>query len=79
MVRTQIQLTEEQARVVKAMAANRGVSMAEVIREAVDRLVVETERTDKMRSFMKLAGRYSSGLTDVSVNHDRYLEEDYLA
>jgi hypothetical protein len=79
MVRTQIQLTQEQARAVKAMAANRGVSMAEVIREAVDRLVVEMERTDKMRSFMKLAGRYSSGLTDVSVNHDKYLEEDYLA
>jgi len=79
MIRTQIQLTQEQARAVKEMAANRGVSMAEVIREAVDRLVVEEDRSDKMKSFLKLAGRFSSGLTDVSVNHDKYLEEIYLS
>ena len=37
MVRTQIQLTEEQARLVKQIAAERRVSMAEVIREGLDR------------------------------------------
>jgi len=36
MVRTQIQLTEEQARALKEIAAARGESMAEVIRRAVD-------------------------------------------
>ncbi len=36
MVRTQIQLTEEQAIKVKKIAARRGVSMAEVIRDAVE-------------------------------------------
>jgi len=36
MVRTQVQLTEEQAAAVRRMAADEGVSMAEVIRQAVE-------------------------------------------
>ena len=37
MIRTQIQLTEAQAEKAKRLAAERGVSMAEVIRELIDR------------------------------------------
>ena len=36
MVRTQIQLTEQQARAVKAIAAAQGISVAEAIRRAID-------------------------------------------
>lgn len=36
MIRTQIQLTEEQARALKALAAARHVSVAELIRQSVD-------------------------------------------
>ena len=39
MVRTQIQLTEQQAELLKAAAARRGVSMAELIRQSVDHLL----------------------------------------
>ena len=39
MVRTQIQLTEEQARRLRAMSAEQGVSMAELIRRSVDALL----------------------------------------
>jgi hypothetical protein len=39
MIRTQIQLTEEQARRLKAMAAERGTSVAELIRQGVDDLL----------------------------------------
>ena len=79
MVRTQIQLSEGQAKALKKISAERGISMAEVIREAVDRIVAEAERQKNMRGFLNLSGRFSSGLTDVSINHDKYLEEDYLA
>ena len=41
MVRTQIQLTEEQAEGLKRLAAERGVSMAELVRQSVQRLLEE--------------------------------------
>ncbi len=80
MVRTQIQLTEEQARALKAAATRQGVSMAELIRQGVDRILEEQERAEKWRRASALLGRYTDrdGATDVSVNHDKYLDEIYL-
>ena len=78
MVRTQIQLTEEQARALKEIAAKKGVSMAELIRESVERIIEERERVNKWRKALAIMGRYRSDLSDVSTNHDRYLAEDYL-
>ena len=51
MVRTQIQLTDEQARHVKRLAAEQQVSMATVIRQGVDLLLrsAETAVTDDER------------------------------
>ena len=78
MVRTQIQLTDEQMRALKAMAAQRRVSMAEVIRQAVERMMAEDERKERWRGALAIMGRHRSGLSDVSTNHDKYLAEDYL-
>ena len=77
MVRTQVLLTEEQARAVKEIAAERGTSMAEVIRESVERLLEEKKRKDKWARSMDIIGKFSSGLTDVSEKHDDYLAEAY--
>lgn len=77
MVRTQIQLTEEQARALKEMAAQRGVSMAELIRQAVDRILEEGDQAEKWRRALAIIGRYHSGERDISAEHDRYLAEDY--
>jgi Arc/MetJ-type ribon-helix-helix transcriptional regulator len=77
MVRTQIQLTEEQAEGLKKLAAERGVSMAELVRQSVQRLLEEREQDEKWRRAMTLVGRYRSGLTDVSVNHDKYLFDEH--
>ncbi len=79
MIRTQIQLTEQQASALKDMAARRNVSLAELIRQAVDSIVAESEREDKWRRAAALLGRYHDEAQDVSVNHDRYLEEIYLS
>jgi hypothetical protein len=78
MVRTQIQLTEEQARKVKKIAASRGIAMAEVIRDAVDGAIrsnagtVSEER--RTRAF-EIVGKLRSGKKDVSKKHDAYLAE----
>jgi hypothetical protein len=80
MVRTQIQLTEEQARKVKKIAASRGVAMAEVIRDAVEGAIRSNAGTvseDRRTRALEIAGKFRSGKKDVSKKHDAYLAEDW--
>lgn len=77
MVRTQIQLTEEQACRLKEIAARRGVSMAELIRQAVERILEESQWGEKRRRALEVAGKFP-GPFDLSANHDKYLVEGYL-
>lgn len=83
MIRTQIQLTEEQAARLKRIAAERGVSMAEVIREAVDRIPHRDDRNERferaIRALRTSHFRDIEGKTDVSVRHDEYLADIYEA
>lgn len=81
MIRTQIQLTDEQAVQVRHLAAERGVSMAELIRFSVDRLLETTpharDRDDLRDRARELAGRFSSGVSDLAAGHDRHLSKIY--
>lgn len=77
MIRTQVQLTEAQADVVKRVAARRGISMAEVLRELVDAHLVESAESDRRERAMRAVGRHHSGRTTVSRDHDRELAEAY--
>jgi len=76
MVRTQIQLTEHQARALKRLAAARGRSMADLIRASVDDLLGQPEAqadTRRRERALSAAGRFNSGVADIAENHDRYL------
>ncbi len=78
MVRTQIQLTEEQAIKVKKIAARRGVSMAEVIRDAVEGAIEPKAHTvsgDRHKRALGIVGKFRSGKKDVSRRHDAYIAE----
>ncbi|MFH1150248.1 MAG: ribbon-helix-helix protein, CopG family [Actinomycetota bacterium] len=78
MVRTQIQLTEEQYEGVRRIASREKISMAEYIRRALDRsLRQETPVTDEARRRMALQamGTGHSGRSDISQRHDEYLVE----
>ena len=79
MVRTQIQLTEDQARHVKRVAGERGVSMATVIRQGVDLLLRSAETIDAGRAdrVVSAAGRFRSGGGDGAEGHDRCLGDAY--
>jgi len=80
LVRTQIQLDERQAGRLKAVAASRGVSMAEWIRQAVDSALLTgglMDKEEQCRRAIAASGRFSSGVTDLSVEHDKYLAEAF--
>jgi len=91
MVRTVIQLTEEQMKALKELAKARHVSVAKLIRESVATYVANApkERTmeEKRRralAFIKYIEEHPDefrdreGKTDVSVNHDKYFAESIL-
>ena len=74
MVRTQIQLDEEETKGLKRLAAERGVSVASLVREAVDRLLEGTSASPE-RWWDDLP-TFNTGITDLAEEHDRYLAED---
>lgn len=81
MVRTQIQLTESQAEALKKIAGAKHLSVAELIRRSVDNMIKSSttlDREEMVRRAIAAAGRFESKETDISINHDKYLAEDFL-
>ena len=90
MVRMMVQLTEEQVKALKEMARARKTPVARLVRESVA-VYVATAAKDPERKKKKrraLAGlekirkekfRDIEGKKDLSVNHDKYLEEIYAS
>lgn len=82
MVRTQVQLTESQIQRLKRLATVRAESIAELIRQSVERFL-ETEdkvnhnSTAKWDRAILEPGLFCSGLPDLARNHDKYLVEAY--
>ncbi len=81
MIRTQIQLTEAQARKLRARAREEGVSLAETIRRLVDRGFEEEKanRADLYDRAARILGRFPDrrGAKDLARRHDHYLDEAF--
>ena len=77
MVRTQIQLTEAQAAELRRRAAERRTSMAALIRAAVDKSLAEDDGAAVRQRALEAVGKFRSGRSDVSRDHDRYLAEAF--
>lgn len=80
MVRTQIQLTERQAKALKSLAKERRVSMAELIRQSIEaylKTVPTVDMAERKRRAVAIAGKFRSSVSDLGANHDRYLAEAY--
>lgn len=81
MVRTQIQLTDKQARKLRTIAREQGISLAELIRRCIDRMLSEppTAREELYARAAELVGRFRDprGAQDLSTDHDRYLDEAF--
>ncbi len=76
MVRTQVQLTEEQARALRRAASERGISMAAVIRDLLEQ-ALSTPQAGRVTRARGAIGRFSSGVRTVSREHDRELERAF--
>jgi hypothetical protein len=80
MVRKQIQLTEMRVEALKKIAQSRRLSVAEIIRKAVDTVIKSSNVVDieeRHKRAMETVGKFRSGKRDVSKKHDRYLTEAY--
>ena len=78
MIRTQIQLTEDQAQALKELSAKTGLSIAELVRRGLAPLLRDglSEHDERARRAAAAVGRFHSGRDDISSNHDRYLTDD---
>jgi hypothetical protein len=74
-IRTQISLTEEQMRRLRREARRRNVSLAAVIRDAVDRVVPDEEsaRLERLETLLATAGSAASATGTVARDHDDVL------
>ena len=80
MVRTQIQLTEEQHSALRRLSAATGRSVADLIREAVGQALSSAPlaaRKDRLERASRLAGKFASGSSDGSAEHDVHLAEAF--
>ena len=81
MIRTQIQLSETQASMLKKLSAARQESVASLIRKAVDQYLItgQPDRPALYRRAKQVVGKYKAEETDTSTQHDAYLDEAFGA
>ena len=80
MIRTQIQLTEEQASTLRAMSSARHMPMAELIRISIDNFLrreAGSSHDTIVTRAKNAAGRFTSGASNVSTEHDKYLADAF--
>ena len=82
MIRTQVQLTEEQAAALRRLAGRSGVSVAELIRRGVEPLLRgdAPDAVDaRYQRALSAVGRFHSGRRDVAEEHDAELAAAFSA
>jgi hypothetical protein len=79
-VRTQIQLSAEQARALKQMANREGKSVSELIRMSVEMMLRSGGIKDQealRKKAIAAVGKFDTGPADLSAQHDKYLAEAF--
>ncbi len=77
MIRTQISMTEEQADGLRRLAAARQRSQAALLREALDGLLWDDERTRRVERARAVVAAFRSGRSDTSEHHDEALDDAF--
>jgi len=80
MTRIQIQLTEAQSRVLKLLSIEDNVSIAELIQHSIDQFLQQHQQPSQAElkeRALSVVGKYASGRSDISSNHDDHLADIY--
>jgi hypothetical protein len=79
MVRTQIQLTENQALKIRRAASARNVSFAEVVRQCIDQSLDQSDVKNRYARARRIIGRVRErrGKANTASHHDRCLEDAF--
>lgn len=79
MIRTQIQITPEQARALKRLASREGKSVAELIRSSVDSMLKTSgiRDNDELRRKAIAAAGKLNGPENLATDHDDFLAEAF--
>ena len=80
MIRTQVQLTDRQLEALRQASAATGRSVADLIRQGVDQYLAgrsELGREERIERAIEVAGKFSSGRSDISADHDTHLAEAF--
>jgi Arc/MetJ-type ribon-helix-helix transcriptional regulator len=79
-VKTQVQLPEEDLAVLRRLAAEERVSVSELVRRAVAQLLSARRsptREELWERARRVVGKYRSKERDIAQRHDDYLAEDF--
>ena len=74
-------LPEDDLTALRLLAADKGVSVSELLRRGVKQLLKSERgptREELWERASKVVGKYHSGKPDIGQRHDDYLEEAYL-
>lgn len=78
MVRTHVQLAEEQLAALREIANKQGVSVSHLVREGVELLLQQRRgpsREELVRRSLEAVGLFRSGTGDLSAKHDECFAE----
>jgi hypothetical protein len=77
MIRTQISMTDEQADGLRRLAELRRRSQAALMRDALDTLMTDGDRSRRIARARLAAGAFHSGSREISVEHDEAVADAF--
>jgi len=80
MIKTQVQLPEDDLAELRRLAAEEGVSVSELVRRGVKQVLDakrKPSREELWERASRVIGKYRSGKSDIAQRHDDYLAEAY--
>ena len=80
LIRTQVQLTDQQLQALRQLSARSGRSISDLVRQGIDdhlRGRAEASDEERKQRAIRIAGMFASGQTDVSSKHDQYLADAF--